>query len=440
MSETQATTASRRRFLSTGLAAGAAALTVDWRSRRAFAQANARVIGANDRINMGFIGLGNMGLAHMGYFVKNADALNVAVTAVCDVFDKRRDLALERTENPAAKAYTDYRELLADPNVDAVLVATPEHWHAQMFMDTMVAGKDLYLEKPLCLHFDDAKRCYDFYQNHTDRVFQLGNQNCSDPKWLRIHELLPTIGTLVWSQNSYCRNTPTGEWNSRIDPDANAQSVNWPLFLGTEYGLAPDRPWDAERFHRWRKYWDYSSGISGDLLAHRIYAFLKAFYGNEAPPLPHRVTANGGNYVQQDGREVPDTFLMTVDYDDHTIFLAGSTENELGVPPVIRGQMGVIEFTAEAGGRITVNPQRPFAEEFDPIVEDAPQVTAALHEPHRDNFIHCVRTRETPNSPMDLAYAGMVPLALADVAYRQSTTVNIDTVTGEWLNRPATTK
>lgn len=432
------TPSSRRRFLTTGLAAAGAALTTDWRSRRAFAQANSRVIGANDRINMGFIGVGNMGGAHLAYYAKTADAQNIQITAISDVYDARRDKAKSKCGNDAAQLYADYRKLLDDKNVDVVLVATPEHWHAKMLMDALDAGKDIYLEKPLCLHFEDAKKCHDFYyEKHKDRVFQLGNQNCSDPKWLRVHELLPTIGKVVWSQNSYCRNTPTGEWNTRIDEGVGTGNIDWKMFTGSEFGLAPARDFDPERFFRWRKYWDYSSGICGDLLAHRMYAFLKAFYGNDTPPLPKRVTANGGNYVHKKDREVPDTFLMTVDYpDDHTIFLAGSTENELGVPPLIRGQKGVIEFMAEAGGKITVNPQRPFAEEFDPIVEDAPNVTAALHEPHRENFIQCCRTRKPCNSPMDLAYSGMVALSLADIAYKHSMTCNFDPEKGVLLNPP----
>jgi predicted dehydrogenase len=441
MSEiTQAGGDSRRRFLQTGLMAAGAALASDWRSRRAFAAANDAVVGAGNRVKMGFIGVGNMGGAHLSYFLKQKDALNVEVVAVSDCYSVRLDKAKAKVVeagNANVATYADYRKLLDDKNVDAVLVATPEHWHAKMLMDALDAGKDIYLEKPLCLKFEDAKKCWEFWRTkHKDRVVQLGNQNSSDPKFLRIHELLPQIGHLVWSQNSYCRNTPTGEWNSKIDDDA-AGKIDWKMFTGCEFGLAPDRPFDAERFFRWRKYWDYSSGICGDLLAHRIFPYLIAIYGTGMPQLPKRVTANGGNYVHKTDREVPDTFLMTCDYpDDHTIFLAGSTENEKGVEPMIRGQKAQIEFLAEAGGKISLTPQRPFSDDLDPLSENAPDVNPQLHEPHRNNFIDCVRSRKQTNCHMDLAYAGMVALALADLSYRHSMTCNFDPVKGELLNPP----
>jgi predicted dehydrogenase len=428
----------RRRFLQTGMTAAGAAIATDWRSRRAFAAANAGVVGANNKIKMGFIGVGNMGAAHLGWFVKNKADLNVDVVAVCDCYDSRRDKAKAKVDNPDLKVYTDYRKLLDDKNVDAVLVATPEHWHAKMLMDALDAGKDIYLEKPLCLHYDDARKCWDYWRTkHRDRIVQLGNQNSSDPKFLHIHSMLPTIGHLVWSQNSYCRNTPTGEWNSPIDPGADTTHIDWKMFLGTEFGLAPDRPFDADRFFRWRKYWDYSSGICGDLLAHRIFPYLIAIYGTGMPSLPKRVNANGGNYVHKTDREVPDTFLLTADYpDDHTIFLAGSTENELGLPAIIRGQKGQIEFQPEAGGKIIMQPQRVFAEDFDPVTEPAPEVNGALHEPHRQNFIDCVRSRKQPNCHMDLAYAGMVTLAAADEAYRHQISAIVNPETGELTNLP----
>src|ERR1035438_4681183 len=153
---------SRRRFLQTGLTAAGVAIAGDWRANRAFADANAGVVGANNKIKMGFIGVGNMGGAHLGWFVKNKADLNVDIVAICDCYDARRDKAKAKVDNPDLKVYTDYRKLLDDKNVDAVLVATPEHWHAKMLMDALDAGKDIYLEKPLCLHFDDARKCWDY--------------------------------------------------------------------------------------------------------------------------------------------------------------------------------------------------------------------------------------------------------------------------------------
>lgn len=425
--------ASRRSFLkgATAAAAGAALTRL----------APASALGAGGRIRMGWIGVGNMGRAHLKWFAENAKTLNLDIVAVADVYTGSKDKAKKILADngitiPDERWFGDYRKLLALADVDAVLIATPEHWHCKMGLDALAAGKDIYLEKPLTLTLAEANLFYDEWKaKYQNRVIQVGNQNSTDPKWLRINKLIPQIGKVVWSQNSYCRNTPAGEWNvPPIPKGLNPAEIDWKMFLGTEFGLAPDRPFDADRFFHWRKYWDYSSGICGDLLAHRIFPFLIALYGDK-PQLPKRVSAMGGNYVHKTDREVPDTLLLTADYpDDHSIFLAGSTENEQGVVPMIRGQKGFIEMLAEAGGKIRVTPERAFAEDFDPMEEAAPEVDSTLHNPHRKNFIDCVRSRQRPTCHMEIAYAGMVTLCLADLSYKHSIVAQFDPVKRVMLN------
>jgi predicted dehydrogenase len=245
--------ASRRWFIKTAGAAGAA-VAADWRSRKAFAAANAGVAGANDRIKIGHIGVGNMGMGHLTAMVGDVGKNNNAqVVAVCEVYEPRKTAAKEKV-GADCKVYSDYRKLLEDKDVDAVLVATPEHWHYQMCADALEAKKPIYLEKPLTLHLDDATKLYDLWKTkHSDVVFQLGNQNASDPKWLYINEnMLPKIGKLLWSQGSYTRNTVGGEWNTPIDKDFNPAHLDWKMFLGP----APQRELSTERFFRWRKFWD----------------------------------------------------------------------------------------------------------------------------------------------------------------------------------------
>jgi predicted dehydrogenase len=379
-----------------------------------------------------------MGRGHLTWYVKERDSLKIDIIALNDIYTGSVAAATKIMGEVKHTWYTDYRKLIESKDVDGVLVATPEHWHCKMGLDVLAAGKDMYLEKPLSLHLHEAKTFYNTYKaKYTDRVLQLGNQNSSDPKWGRIRALLPQIGKIIWSQNSYTRNTPAGEWNTpRIPPDFKPEMVDWRQFLGTEFGLAPNRPFDADRFFHWRKYWDYSSGICGDLLAHRIYPFLLALYGDK-PSLPKRVVAMGGQYVHKTDREVPDTFLMTVDYpDDHTIFLAGSTENETGVVPMIRGQKGNITMSPEAGGKITLTVERPFAEDLDGLEEPAPEVNPVLHEVHRANWIDCMRTRKRPNCHIDLAYPGMVALALADISYKSQIMALYDPVKDQMINPP----
>jgi predicted dehydrogenase len=277
----------------------------------------ATALGANDRINIGSIGCGGRGTALLNDIVaksrKPRPGRGVAAVAVSDVYDVRREKAKELS---GGKAYKDYRRLLESKDIDAVIIATPDHWHAKMSIDAAHAGKDIYCEKPMTYTVEEAKEVARVV-GEKKRVMQIGVQSCSDDIWWQARKLIrqKAIGKLLWTQSGVSRNSIEGDWNYyRIDPNAGPHNIDWDAFLGS----APRRPYDPDRFFRWRKYWDYSGGIATDLFYHRL-GHLQIALG---PEFPKRVIASGGIYVFHD-RETPDrsarlTGKQTKSPRDHT--------------------------------------------------------------------------------------------------------------------------
>ncbi|MDI6829206.1 MAG: Gfo/Idh/MocA family oxidoreductase, partial [Armatimonadota bacterium] len=292
---------SRRDFLK-GSAAAGAALGLGVYNANAI-MAAPRVIGANDRIQIGIIGCGNKGTNHLRNLVqKSKNEGKVAVVAVCDIYEPRKNRAKGIS---GAEVHHDYRKLLERKDIDAVVIATPDHWHALMAIDAMQAGKDVYLEKPMTYTWQEAKRVAEIAKE-TNRILQVGAQSCSDDRWWKANKLIKegAIGKVLWTSASFCRNSVKGEWNYPIDEGASPDNLDWNAWLGP----APKRDFDKERYFRWRKYWDYSGGIATDLFYHTL-SHLQVALGAE---FPKRVSAGGGIYVQHD-RDVPDTFHMIID-------------------------------------------------------------------------------------------------------------------------------
>jgi predicted dehydrogenase len=405
----------RRDFLRTAGVVTAGALLPGWARSSAYALQSPRVIGANDRIRIGAIGCGGMGSAHLRSMVdqqkKNEE--NIQVIAVCDIYEPRKNAAKALT---GGEVYHDYHKLLENKDVDVVLIATPEHWHAQQAIDAMEAGKDLYLEKPMVRHLEDARKVYQT-AIRTKRVVQVGSQWTEEEKWRKANELIKAgkIGKPVWSQTSYCRNSKEGEWNYPIDNDASPSNLDWNAFLGT----APKRPFDKERFFRWRKYWDYSAGITSDLFPHVMHTLFIALDLD----FPTRVTATGGLYVHSD-REVPDTIHLLADFPSgHTLLVAGCTANEQGLETMIRGHKANMYL---GGDTVVIRPERVFAEEIEESREPVPALGIDPMRAHEKNLWQCVRSREKPHCPIDLAFKVHVTVGLAELAYRQNKTMRWD--------------
>jgi predicted dehydrogenase len=436
MSDETNNTLSRRDFIKTTAATASgvvSATTFLGAEKAALGRApaiNSRVIGANDRIHLGIIGVKGMGGGHLRNLV--GDQMkddNAGVIAVCDVWETARRKAQATGQLADGAVYADYRRLLENRDIDAVVVATPDHWHGRMGLDALNAGKHLYIEKPMTRHLDEAFRIYDAAKR-TKRLVQVGSHGCSDPKYHRARDLVAagTLGTLLWAQGSYCRNNPKGEWNYTLEQEATEQTVDWKTWLGP----ARKRPWSAERFFRWRKYWDYGTGVIGDLWPHRLHPLMLAMGLHE---FPKSVTCMGGDLCGTDRtpgpdgrpsgepREVADTTLMMVDFPcGAVVVLAGSTVNERGIEDVIRGSKANLTM---GGGRLQVVPERPFVDEID-ARDETPPDAGETHVKHMRNFLESIRRNVPPNCNEELGIRVQTIVSMAELAYRKKKLVRFD--------------
>ena len=337
---------SRRKFVK-GLAGSAAGIAALGYNPGMSALSYSRIAGANERINIGVIGCGGMAGSHMEALLKMKQSDNVEIAAVCDVYTNRLEKAKELTQ---AKAFKNYQEILQKKDIDYVLIATPEHWHYQMTLDAIAAGKHIYVEKPLTHTIEQAN---DICQKiaSTKLKLQVGVQGMSDDSYETANKMIQegALGKVVMAHIDYSRNYPDDFWAYPIDTDAKpGVNLDWEAWLGP----APKRPWDPRRYFQWRRYWDYSGGIATDLFIHRVTRIIKSV----GLMFPDYVVATGGtwNFVNSVA-EIPDTFNMMLDYPEKTtVMLVSSMANDMTIRHVIRGHKATLEFTKEG---FTITPQ-----------------------------------------------------------------------------------
>jgi len=270
----------------------------------------------NDRVQVGMIGTG----ARAQELMQALQALpGVEIVAVVDAYQGRVQRAIERTDG-RAKAYANYHELLAQPSIDAVVVASPDHWHRQMVVDAVNAGKDVYCEKPLTYATADGIEIIRAARER-QRIVQVGSQGMSSTVQQKAKEMIRAgrLGRVTIIRAAYNRNTASGAWIYPIPPDASPRTVNWEMFLGP----APKRPFSLERFFRWRCYEEYSGGIATDLFVHlctTIHYIMDA-------KAPAKVVALGELYRWKDSRDVPDTLNAILEYPEGFVVNLSSTFN-----------------------------------------------------------------------------------------------------------------
>jgi predicted dehydrogenase len=296
---------SRRNFLQTG-----AALAASSRAARP---------AANDRITVGMIGTGARAMELMEAIKPHPQA---EIVAVVDAYKGRVERAIDRTGG-RAKAYANHSELLARKDIDAVVIATPDHWHKPMILEALRAGKDVYCEKPLTYRAAEGNEIVEEARKR-ERILQVGSQGMSSATQQKAKEMVKAgkLGQITLIRAAYNRNTASGAWIYPIPPDASAQTVNWEMFLGP----APKRPFNLERFFRWRCYEDYSGGISTDLFVHlctTIHFLMDA-------KVPSSAVALGQLYRWKESREVPDTINAVLEYPEgFAVNLSSTFNNEL---------------------------------------------------------------------------------------------------------------
>ena len=260
-------------------------------------------VSANDRIRLATIGIGGQGT----YDTTTALRVpGVELVAAADVYDGRLVRANE-VFGASVQTTRDYREVLARSDVDAVIIATPDHWHAQVSIDAMNAGKDVYCEKPMVQTIADGHRVIDA-ERRTKRIFQVGSQRVSSVIYAKARDLMKAgaIGELNLVEAWWDRNSPVGAWQYTLPADASPATVDWDRFLGQ----APKRPFEPIRLFRWRNYRDYGTGVAGDLFVH-LFSGMHFIVGALGPT---RVMSTGGLRFWNDGRDVPDVMLGLYDY------------------------------------------------------------------------------------------------------------------------------
>ncbi len=354
-----------------------------------------RVLGANDRIGVGFIGVGGRGRSHVETvkrLIQSGDNLQIVV--VNDVFRFRLDEAAGSTHAAACRKHS---ELLARPDVDVVCIATPDRLHVPQAIDAIRAGKDVYCEKPMghWTQFDLSREFCD-ETIRLKRVVQIGNQGNSSPAWQKVKELVRqgAVGRVQLVNAGFFRRGDWGERMPVIDPEARpGPDLDWDAFLGD----APKVPFTVQRFFSWRKYLDYAGGPCTDLLPHLFTPFASAI----GLQFPARAVASGGifKYTTYD-REVPDTFNLCLDYPEKlSVVIVSTLANDYVTEPAIHGDEGTL--TLQNPGEwnvgidsVTLVPHQGKRTVFPMQKGDA---TSA----HWRNFLQCVRTREKPVSDVE---------------------------------------
>lgn len=370
-------------------------------------------------IGVGLIGCGGRG-SYLARFTKKLKEMGepVDIVSVCDIYRPRLEKA---AESLSAKAYKDSADLLADPRVNAVIVATPDRVHVYKTLEAIRAGKDVYCEKPLT-HWTQFEKLKELVgeARRTQAIVQVGAQWVSDPIWERAGEAIKkgSLGKVVHAQCGYFRNSDSGERGMRVD-DPNAQpgpDLNWDAFQAD----APSRAFTASRFFQWRMYMDYSGGPATDVYPHPLTRLVKAL----GVGLPKKVVAVGGDYFWGGGRDVPDTFDMLIEYPDKlTVAVLGTLANDTELDTVIRGSEGTMRFSNKPGISVTAQPEAQ-KKEFE-IRDDHYELD------HQRDFFDCVRSRKRPRADIELGYAVQVALIMGMRSFVENKVAHFDAANEE---------
>jgi predicted dehydrogenase len=405
--ETTAPAPSRRRFLKQVSAAAGVALAYDL-------VAAPKVRGANERIRLGLIGAGSRGTEILRAALR---CPNTEAVAAADVYTRRLDAI--KGVAPDIKTYSDFRQLLDDKSIDAVLIATPQHQHALNFVPALQAGKDVYQEKTMAFSPDHAKRmrraCAD-----SGRVVQIGIQSTSGPGFAEARRLATPerLGTITLIHTHHYRNAPYGGWLRDVPADCDARHVDWPAFQGE----AKAQPFSADRVVNWRFYWDYSGGNVFENMVHQVGFWTKVLDLN----VPQQVTMTGANFLCPK-MDPPDTMDVSMRLDSLLFTWSsafgnrhyGETDDVVGGTKgtLVRGPDGAVHYAPERG------------QDAGGAKPSSPPATASDSEEtqlHLQNFLDCVRSRKQPNCPFEIGFRSAIACQMAVASYRQGRTVRWD--------------
>ena len=412
---------SRREFLVQSTAAAAAIGVGSWAAERT-ATAAVRKIAANDRISVGLIGSGGRGTS--GLLDALSDA-NTDCVALCDVADFRMQTTCERIEQKLKKAnrpvakidrYGDYRKLLDRKDIDAVIIATPDHWHYRPFMAALEAGKHIYQEKPMSFTIEQGMEMVDAVKKHPELTIQIGTQRRSGKQYMKAKAYIDEghLGKIVMVRCYDTRN-----WSAAGDPfllkNMPENQVDWKQF---EEPCAKKHPYDSHRYFAWRWFWDYAGGLMTDVGVH----VMDIVHLLTDKSMPVSATCNGGVYLF-DHWETPDVVEAVWDYGSHMVtFVSQFGNSRIGTGLTIYGEKQTLEVQ---GDKVLVWNE---GEPDKPVLQ-----IPAENGNHHVNWLDSIRTGQTPNAPVELGFTSLLPSHLANLAYKTGRKITWDAA-----NRKAT--
>ncbi len=413
---------SRRDFIRTTTAGAAAASAA---AGMFAAPASSRAAGANSRLKVAFIGTGGRCQAHIGTVLKmQQEGKNVEAVGVCDVYKKNREKSADRIKKVSNRdplVTGNWEDIIGAKDVDIIVVATPDHWHSTMTIAALKAGKNVYCEKPMTHTIQESQDVVKAWKE-TGRVMQVGVQRTSDGRWNAANEYIRSgnIGKVIQAQTEYYRNSGMGQWRYYgLSRDMTPQNIDWDMFLGTKWGLAPKMPFDRAKFGQWRCYWPFGSGLYTDLFVHRLTQMIKA----TGVRYPRRVVGGGGIFLEYDGRDVPDTATIIADYGEGLQIVVTATMCcDHKIEQCIRGHHGTIVFDLSKDGFDFI-PERPQVTR----IRDRKSEHVGAFRPkdetyaHWENFLEAIDKGDPQhcNNPPDLGAAAITTITMGAESYRQ---------------------
>jgi len=406
--------------------------------------ATAEGVAPSDQIRFGIVGVGMEG---SGLLSTAIQLPGLECVAAADLYDGRHELAKEIVGKPI-RTTRRYQELLDAKDIDAILVAVPDHWHKQVVVDALAAGKDVYCEKPMSHNPADGLAMVAAAKK-TDRIVQIGAQRTSSALCAKAHELYAqgAIGELNLIEATYGRNDPTGAWEYPPPPDLSPQTLDWETWLGT----APKKAFDPYVFARWRCWKEYGTGVAGDLLVHLISGMQTVLGINE---IPKRVSSFGGIYRWPDGRNMPDVHPALFEYGKIPVYMRLSLGCESAEVTRFMGSKGVLElrefslsYTPQAGvdlspsyysgsfpGRLREAYTKQWHLEHDPTPGSEPVPETLTYNgndyddlrPHLWKFFEAIRSRKPVLQYAVFGHNAALACHLANESYFRSSPVRWD--------------
>src|SRR5438309_2032827 len=380
-----------------------------------------QILGANNRVHVGMIGVGGRGQDLLNQILALPNAAELV--AIADIYSRRRDEA--KAMAPNIQTYDDHRRLLDRKDIDAVIVASPLHIHARHFLDTLAAGKDVYCEKTMTWSIAEAEQCLNAAKG-SDRVVQIGLQHESDGSLADTRQWIKDglVGKVTQVESWMSRNTPRGhgQWVRPVPSDCTPANVHWEAFLNGR----SSRPFDAYKFINWRLFWEFSGGNVTENMVHQIAWIMSAL----DLPLPSAAYMSGGVFSEKDGREVPDTIAVTLDFPNDMVVTWQSTfsNSRYGLGERLLGSDGTIEHLAGATDMVSGKSGETthyFPEKTNR--RDGVAITGnSSDQDHMSNWIECVRARKTPHAPVDIGYRSAVAAHMANLAYRRQQRITLE--------------